>query len=308
MSVNQQGVSLIEILIAMTLSLFIGLSVFAFYFHLITNAGFQQGLTRILQNAQIIRYTLQHALSKTGALGCFAADAHHLIYGQEGLVLPIQADTWVTEQYNRLVVQGIQGNVHKLVSDMASTQSPIVVERGDTSINQDDLLVISDCERADVLSASSVLHSDETRTIYHTQDPLSKAYQAHAQVGVWMASEYSLSDSSYKNKQGRTIKGLFVRDLATGRSEELVQGVEDWRLLYAIDGNHDGIIEQHQAGDQVTDWSHVRGVIVHLLLTSVDDVLKTPSDYYFLGERYQANDRLLRKELDIYIALRNRHL
>jgi len=305
MLARQHGVSIIEMMIAMTLSLLVGLSAFAFYFQLKANYAFQQGLNRILQNAQIIHFAFKNAIAGVGSLGCLAVDFAIPIYGQDRLPIPIQADTMVREQYNRLMVQQAQSSAHKLVMNMFTERAPITVERGISGITSGDIAVISDCEQADIFTVSSVSTSGQSRTIYHTQQPLSKAYAESAEVSVWNVNEYYIDESHYKNKQGKITKGLFVHNLLTGRSEEIVQGVEDWRLYYAVDSNQDGVVDKHQTASAIDDWSQVNGVIIYLLLTSVDEVLTVPSDYDFLGERYHATDRLLRKEIDLYIALRN---
>jgi len=205
-----------------------------------------------------------------------------------------------------LLVQKAQAVAHKLLVPMSHIQAPITVERGKDALTAGDMVVVSDCQQADMFMVNDVSVQRDTRTLYYKDAALSKAYDEQAELSKWTAKEFYIADSHYKNLQDQTVKGLFVHDLLTGHREEIVQGVEAWQLRYGLDRNNDGLIEEHRLANEVRDWLQVKSVAISLLLNSIDNVLPAPKDYEFAGKHYSATDRLLRKQVDIYIALRNR--
>jgi len=303
---SQRGISLIELMLAISLSMLLSLGVLSFHIQQKTSYLFQQGLSRILQNSQIAAYTLKNALQSAGSLGCLSLVSSTPMRVLTATPLPIEADMQLLEQYNRLLVQKAQAVAHKLLVPMSHIQAPITVERGKDALTAGDMVVVSDCQQADVFMVNDVSVQRDTRTLYYKDAALSKAYDEQAELSKWTAKEFYIADSHYKNLQDQTVKGLFVHDLLTGHREEIVQGVEAWQLRYGLDRNNDGLIEEHRLANEVRDWLQVKSVAISLLLNSIDNVLPAPKDYEFAGKHYSATDRLLRKQVDIYIALRNR--
>jgi len=90
----------------------------------------------------------------------------------------------------------------------------------------------------------------------------------------------------------------------SGKREELIPGIENMQILYGVcaDSNRDTLIYYKAA--QVPNWSQVCSVDVDLLINSIDSVLLKPENYLFQGESMTATDRLLHKNWETYIALR----
>jgi type IV pilus assembly protein PilW len=120
-----------------------------------------------------------------------------------------------------------------------------------------------------------------------------------------VAMAYFIGDTHRTNRQGHSILGLFQKPLDGSDREELADGVEQMQIQYGVDVGSGNSLAYYTA-PQVSDWSKVRGVEINLLLNSVDEVLKKPQSYYFHGQTTTASDLLLRKSLNLYIALRER--
>lgn len=90
---------------------------------------------------------------------------------------------------------------------------------------------------------------------------------------------------------------------------EVAEGVEDMQLTYGQDTDGDGAVDQYRTtAAAVTDWSQVLSVRVSLLMVSraTEAVTTEPQAYTYNGATTTPNDRLLRKVITTYIALRNR--
>ncbi len=115
---------------------------------------------------------------------------------------------------------------------------------------------------------------------------------------------YFVGATSRKNKQGKTVYALY-EEPSDGDKSELVPNVTDMKINYGIALEPTQDIEQYLTAEQIADWSLVRGVEIAVLLSSEDEVLQKPEAYSFNGILLPA-DKFLHKELNTYIALRER--
>jgi len=80
-------------------------------------------------------------------------------------------------------------------------------------------------------------------------------------------------------------------------AEELVQGVENMQITYGVDTGTDNNVDDYRTADLVTDWSRVLSVRITLTLVSGQQEMVGTT-----------GDRLLRKSFTNTIAIRNRLL
>ncbi|MBD9355672.1 PilW family protein [Methylomonas albis] len=102
-------------------------------------------------------------------------------------------------------------------------------------------------------------------------------------------------------------------------AEELIEGVQDMQLSYAVDNGTDRGVDAYVTADSVTDWSKVLGIRVSLLMVSRQDErgITTSAQQYAIdmngdgdvldaGEKITPTDRLFRKVFSTTIAIKNR--
>lgn len=111
---------------------------------------------------------------------------------------------------------------------------------------------------------------------------------------------FFIADTLQKNNVGQPIYGLYEKKISAQgevNTQELASGVENMQLQFGISNrnkNIDGYKKIAQMQDN--DWIKVKGIKITLLFNSINTVLKksiTP-------------DRMLHKEWDTFIALRER--
>ncbi|WGS87945.1 PilW family protein [Methylomonas sp. UP202] len=102
-------------------------------------------------------------------------------------------------------------------------------------------------------------------------------------------------------------------------AEEMIEGVQDMQISYAIDTGTDLAVDGYVTADNVTDWSKVLGIRLSLLMVSRQDeqgLTSSPQQYAIdmngdgdtndTGETITPSDHLLRKVFSTTIAIKNR--
>lgn len=100
------------------------------------------------------------------------------------------------------------------------------------------------------------------------------------------------------------------RRAGTGAAEEIVQGVERLQVEYGVDTDNDRIVDTYQKADAVTDWERVVSVRLAMLVRSVEQYgTDTDRRTYQLLTDTTVNppgDRRLREVFQATVSIRNR--
>jgi type IV pilus assembly protein PilW len=109
-------------------------------------------------------------------------------------------------------------------------------------------------------------------------------------------------------------QSLVMQATLTTLSEEIAQGVEDMQLLYGVDTNADGDVNQYRTAAQMdidgnsvidgTDWNKVVSVRIALVFRSQKPVSTANQTQVLNGVTY--NDRYLRQAVNATVVIRNR--
>lgn len=109
-------------------------------------------------------------------------------------------------------------------------------------------------------------------------------------------------------------QSLVMDTTLTTRSEEIAQGVEDMQLLYGVDTNADGDVNQYRTAAQMDvdssgaidgkDWDKVKSVRIALVFRSQNPVSPSNQTQVINGVTY--NDRYLRQAVTSTVVIRNR--
>lgn len=114
--------------------------------------------------------------------------------------------------------------------------------------NDNDILMISDCHKAEVFRVKSVRLSEDKQYIVPLS-PLHSGYEENAEIGRVINNRYFI-DSTDDGKH------LVVEDIHH-KKMSLVYNIDKLDFLYTIKHGHQ-LIDVHQ--NEVTDWSKVVGV------------------------------------------------
>jgi len=314
---NQYGLTLVEIMVAITISLILLAGVVKIFQSAKQSYNIQQALSRIQENARLMTDVMIRDITTSGYLGCLGAT--------EEVVNTLQSQT--TNYDFATAIEGTEGDadpdsiIIRRVSEataipvsepMTSLQSSLTLDPDHMnydSLQQWDVVTVSDCAGAAVFMITNdpdtdgVLEhaADVTATIgantgqSNSTDDLERIFGSQS---ASTAKIYRVGTTSYQiqpSSSGRSTNSLFVTP-----GGELVEGVEDLQIQYGLgstppNATTPAIAEQYVDADDVTDWTDVVSIRITFVVSSVDMVVN-PGD----------GDGLLRKTFTSTVRLRNR--
>ncbi|EAR20899.1 PilW family protein [Nitrococcus mobilis] len=326
------GFSLVEIMVALTLSLLLLGAVFQIFISAKTSYRMNEGLARLQETGRFAADILAGDIRMAGYQGCMTLDQltpnvivknppselllydpANLLRGQNNLASGNALGAVVGS--DSLSIRKASTTAAHLTGNMTAVNANIQIDGNPSGFKKNDILMITDCANADIFQASSVSNGSGTVTIAHasnvnTTNNLSKAYQSDARLMAFESSTYYVADTTRTNEAGEPIYALYVRRLG-GTPVELVAGVEDMQVLYGEDGNADGSVDSYANAGAVADFANVLSVRVALLVDSVSPASTQPDSatYTLLDETVNPpNGRYLRKVFTLTATTRSREL
>ena len=336
--IGQRGLSLVEIMIAVTISVVLLAGVGKIFVSSKQTYRVQDALSRVQENGRFAADFLSRGIRMAGYSGCnnisdpvnmadlngdgiadgftdFTTDA---LIGLEYAQLPatltssvsltaaeVKANTDIIIVMNAEPASNIT-----LVGNLAPTNANIQLSAAATGLFQpNDILIISDCLSTDVFAANNV-SGGGTITIAHSNavnigNFLSKTYGTNAVILKLTKAAYYIGTNASGNP------ALFRKRLGNGSTmvtEELVEGIEDMQLRYGEDLDGDGVANRYvDANAAGIDMSNIVSVRLALLLRTIDDnIASQTQNYTYNGTTVTAADKRLRRSFYSIIKLRNR--
>jgi len=331
---NQTGITMVEIMVALALSLVILAGVMHIFISNKQTYRVQEAFARLQESGRFATHFITKDLRMAGYVGCGGKISNPV--NMTDLYPPPNGDNIadVVGTFNGSGIEGFQtANLPLALTDSIMLSSSDVVPGTDivrikraastgvrlkgnmNTVNAnvqldastaagvfqtDDYLFISDCEAADVFVANNVSSSGTTTTIAHSDSVnmgnfLSKPYQDDAEIYKFVSTTYYIG----YNEAGEPA--LFRQTLGNAASmnvEELVEGVEDMQLLYGEDSDDDGTPNRYVDSGTVADWSNIVSVRIELQVRSPEDNVAAKMTAY--------GDHKLRRTFTTSIAIRNR--
>jgi type IV pilus assembly protein PilW len=187
-----------------------------------------------------------------------------------------------------------------------------------TIIQDDDILLLTDCLSGDWVQACSIqtIGGGALRLTLSNGCTPGNIPSLPLTVGVG-ANVFKLQSHVYfvGKRGGATanppalFRAPLDNDGTLGAAEELIEGVESMQITYGEDTDGDLQADRYVVADAVVDWQEVTSVRLGLLLASVDEpgAFTDDTTYNVNGSWFDpADDRRLRKVFSTTIALRNR--
>lgn len=337
-----KGLSLIEMMLALVVSLFLIAGILQIYAGSKQSYRLQEGQSRIQENARYVIEFLERDLRVAGYLGCVSNITPNVVANPPVNISLINAVTgyestgsnWSPTLPTSLssmsspdhVIKGTDvitidfaescgGNLKgNMAADNANIQivfpnaCDLVASSCSGGTCTGEVMLISDCQAADLFRASSVSNGTITQTVAHannvnTGNRLSKAYQEDAEV-------YKLRSYTYFVRAGASGAPALWRLnnlVATGGTNplELVEGIEDLQIVYGEDTDSDRSPNRYLPANQV-NFANVVSVRITFRARSLsDNITLTPRTYSFDNQN-NVTDRRLVRTFTTTIGVRNR--
>jgi type IV pilus assembly protein PilW len=331
---RQAGLTLVELMVATTLSLVLLAGVLLVFSANKTTYQMQNGLGTLQENGRYAMRQITADLQMAGFSGCLSSHINPRV-----IVLANSPPTYIRDlaigeffagqdnggaSYDgrpmapgtdAIEIRGpLRSDVH-FVAGEASAASDITLTEPLSSAAATPYLVISDCGGADIFAATNDLASGNA-TIEHSgsgnsQAGFSRAFGADSVVVEVVSHTYFVADTGRDNTSGQDIFALYRFDGTS--AQELVDGVENLQIEYALDVGNDGVIDAFTDVVGTANSSQVMAVRISLLLNSVDGASAVSAPYTFFPSSSvqidpadtDPNDRRLRQEFTALVSVRN---
>ncbi len=338
MRFSQLGMTLIELMVALAISLFLLMGVIQIFIGNKLTYRVQENLSRMQEDGRNAVELLNREIRMANYRGCAGPKAHvkqNLLKISSGFSWNLLSDspvqgfnstgssswspsldsslTGVAPGTDVLAVRGPDTMNSGFVISQANSAADLVVNNvnGNLNLNPNDIVMVSDCSNVVVFQVTnSASVSGNPVTIQHGTTGNNPGNSTANLGKVFAGAQLTkVSTKSYYIGTGSSGQPALFRRTPDG-AQELVEGVENIQILYGVDGDSNGTIDSYVDGISDTSvWPSVRSIQIRLLMRSLDDNLTPqPVAIAFNGSTVNGSgtvDRRLRQVFTTTIGLRN---
>ena len=302
-SKRQQGLTLIELMIAMMLGLFIMAGVIGLFINSKQSYRIQESSSRLQENSRFAMFFITKDIRMADYWGCLNTTGSIDNNLNANATYDFFADAIVGEDNNATVddvldgtdvitIRGAFGSGAYVTQQPSTTSASIKVE-DNSGLNERDIVLITDCIEGDIFQITNdptVGSAGFDNLIHNTgtggnppidpgnaDKPLRKKYDTDAQVYKLNFATYYIKNSAQPSLY-RTING--------SSEAELVEGVENMQILYGEDTDNDKTPNYYlPAGSALLNMDNVVSVRVSLVMRSREDnITSTNMSYTIPGQ------------------------
>ena len=329
-AIRQRGISLIELMIGMVISLLLIAGMVSLFVANKQTYRYNEELARLQENGRFAIEFIERSLRMAGHIGCPELNAPANVVRKESIATGFDlatVDGITAYQYTKSQ-PGIVGTLGKtgvpgtdvisiFYGSGASTTLTGATKPGDESLviknnalgfKQREIVLISTCEQAETFAVSNSPASGNDVTLehktsggYNAKSGLNFGYAADARIMRLNRQTFFVGESTDRktNRQGNAFNSLYVG------ATEMVEGVENMAVSYGIPAAGGNDVSQYVAAAAVTDWNNVLAVKVELLLAGVDDFAVTEAqEITFNGVKATMPDRRMYTTYTTTVSLR----
>jgi len=346
---KMRGFSLVELMVAALLSLLIMVGVVQIFISNKHTYNTQQGLSQVQESGRFAMHFLGKEIRNVGYTGCGNLERLEKVVIQASPP-PVSGDfnlgaslkgfkdgqdaagaDWVnpiptsSDQYypyvagtDILEMSGMSPDAVTLMGKTDVNNGNIFIGGNEAGFEDGDILMITDCQTADIFCANNVSNWDpETDTV---EDKVTMSHPASCNVGSKLSKTYG-DDSSVAFFVKKTLyigtgdsgePALILLDNVKLEADVLVEGISDMQMLFGIDNvGDDRIVDQYVDADSITtsdDWAQVLSVRVGIIAESTNEVFPDDIDVSLELPAGTVNfeDKVMRQAFNSTFALRNR--
>ncbi len=315
---NQNGLTLVEVLVAMVLGTFLIGSVLEVYLGSRHTNVMQDNLSELQENGRAamdilskdIRMAGFHGNSGFRTLAVSFVNPLPITPSVDTLISGVdsgQPNYWTAAQQAAVVpetdvitvlhAQPCGGKLQPPGMLNRSSNIPIsATAANDCNINVNDVLFISNGVNADIFRATN----SGSTAVSHAR--FSTFYAIDSELFNYVMNSYYIG-LGVSNRPS-----LFRYDNTRATADELIEGIENMQLTYGIDTDAvGGTPNYYVTADGIgLNAQNIVSVHISLLVSSSAEVAQQPVAYSFNNQSIMPNDRRLRKVFSTTISLRNR--
>lgn len=341
---QQDGLTLIEILVAMIVSLFLLGGIVQVYIGNKSTYQFADASSRLQENGRFALDTITTDLRMAGTWGCIglqdddnndgdlADNNPHIQNHLDDTSADYQNDlhnflgnppitATVDDGPNgsdSLTMTGVRPGTAILTADLSAPGSANIQVTANSIFQNGDIVLITNCLTADIFEANTV--SADGTVISHTPGGSPGNTNRNTCSGtnhcLMDASDlaYTANNSAAFAMQSITYSIQVNDDVPAlwrsvdGVDQELVEGIEQMQVLFGVDTDDDGMTNQYMPSDLVPNPYQINSVRIWLVVRSDTDFTLENNQTYTLDgpDEIIAPDLRLRQVFSSTIALRSK--
>jgi len=333
---RQAGISMVEILIALVISVFLLGGIVQVYLANKSTYRFTEALARVQENGRFATEFMVQDLRLAGFFGCALFDPedpenivnnldpdgdgydtalHDFVLG--GVIEGTDADG--LNGSDSVTLRGSKPGHLSVVEPFAVSKSAAIFINANDIVKPDDIVMVSNCRGADIFQVTnatmsgnankmSVVHNTGTGAPGNFNPDNCNGGNAHCLSQAYGADAalFRMQSVTYSIAPGASGEPALWRS-ENGVNLELVEGVEELQMLYGLDTDDDDYPNQFVTIDNVANTFDIVAVRIMLMVRSDDELVAEDNQVYtFNGNTVTAADRRLRQEFSTTVALRNR--
>lgn len=330
---QQQGFSLVELLVSIVIGLLLVVGVLQAFISSKETYTMQSGLAKLQENGRFAMTFIARDIRQAGYSGCSRnATVSNVLRNASGALPslvdfenPLVATEGGADPDSIQVLFSDSSNICEIANH--NTGSETIRCEAAHPYEVGDIVVATDCEHTAVFQVHSIGGGSDrvrhrqlagsdigncTEGVGTPVDCSSVTGNLYSfDIGTVMALNsfrYYIDNNDWEEpalyRDSLLVEGAY--EVGTRRNE-LVEGVEDMQILYGEDTNGDGTANYYVPADQIANVDDVISVRVSLLIRSIEDtIVRDGQTINFNGANATFNDGRLRKVFTSTIALRNR--
>lgn len=327
---NQRGLTLIETMVAMVISLILIGGVIQIFVGSKQTYRFQESLSRVQESGRYALEAMSRDLRMAGYRGCQGSDVEltntlndstdyewnfeEALEGHEAV-----DDTWSPALDADIQDPEPGSDVFTIrsadITDVTVINHPGGSPPGSAALEvpvnngfeKGDIVMVTDCQAAAVFQVTN--DDPEDGTLVHNTGGSVSPGNATQELGKEFTGGQvtRTTTRTYYVRQGAAGLPSLWRRVNDAPAVELVENVERMRIRYGVDTDDDRRIDEYQTASAVADWENVLSVRISLLLAGVEDnITEEPQQVTFDGATFTVDDRRLYQVMTTTVALRNR--
>jgi type IV pilus assembly protein PilW len=304
LSKSQQGLTIIELMIALLLSLLLIGGVVQVYLGTKSTYRVTEGLSRLQENTRFSTDMIARDIRMAGYIPCSQPQAQLNVIDSNDWWTPLftspirgfenGANPFPDDSVNEvlpgsdsiLILRG--GSKVAAINFYDAANNEFIMQRdlgGDDWVESGSLMIACNSHQARLFQAGTVQSGDPTKvsvadgslseTPGNTTTNLNATFSNDSQLASYRAIAYYIANSNSGNGNSLYRRNLNVNGSMQNAPlrEELIEGVDTMQLLYGLDVNDDGMADRYLEADNANitgNWQDVVTVRVSLLFASED--------------------------------------
>lgn len=277
----EQGYSLIEFMLTLSLALFLSIGIINIFIYSKNIYQITQSLNAIPSKARLAFHILSHDIRMAGFIGCvrlidvsalkkhLSAETSLIVWhkGKTTAKMSLPKLARYQKDSDVILVQFLDPNTFPI----KEAKSKHIISAYKLLFRPKDVLLISDCQHAEIIHWNNI--------------NLINNYQTNSEIGWFNKIIYYIADTGRWSEMGKPIYALYRRNLNQSiyKPIELIEGIKRMSIRLGMK-NSDGTMF-YKNGKEVKHLANARSVEIRLLLSDTKPIKQEWKQIIGLRER-----------------------